>query len=130
MEYQWDTRRARMVMAMSECKALCDAGCSLVFDAKPCAERDARRGGATPAPVGRQAGGLNTHRDPSPKNSRTRSCYNKSYSLGYWVLTRKWFDDGRFELVNEWIPHRTSTDCRYDLMASDPECVGCKWRKV
>lgn len=59
----------------------------------------------------------------------SRGCYNKTYAAGYWVAEKRVC---RWEVVwvQKWIPHVMTTDCRYDLMASDPECVGCKWRKV
>lgn len=58
----------------------------------------------------------------------SRSCFNKTYAAGYWVaekIVSRW----SVEWVQKWIPHVMSTDCRYDQMASDPECRGCKWRK-
>ena len=63
----------------------------------------------------------------------SRSCFNKTYAAGYWVAERV-FSTNRVggtevALVPKWIPHVNTADCRYDKMASDPECVGCKWRK-
>lgn len=112
---------------MSECKALCGAGCKEDICSKLCPERVAAWRAATPAPVDRQAGCVNIDSHPPVKKFPPRSCFNKTYAPGYWVLTRKWFDDGRFELVNEWVPHRTSTDCKYDRRDDDKACVGCKW---
>ena len=113
---------------MTERKPSSDAVSVLLDAVKPSTGAGLARESAGYAPIDRQAGASNIHSDPSPQNFPRRSCFNKTYAPGYWVLTRKWFEDGRFELVNEWVPHRTSTDCRYDFMASDPECIGCKWR--
>lgn len=58
----------------------------------------------------------------------SRSCHNKTYSDGYYVSVRQYHDDGTFVFVMQWIPHNMTRDCRYDFMATDPECEGCKWK--
>lgn len=114
---------------MSECKALCEAGCSEACNVKASAGAASACEPAGYAPVDRQAGCPNIDSDPPPKNFPRRSCFNKTYAAGYWVAEKRVC---RWEvvLVQKWIPHVMTTDCRYDRMASDPECVGCKWRKV
>ncbi len=47
---------------------------------------------------------------------------------GYWAPDRKYYPDGRFEVVNKWVPFVLSTDCMYDKSMSDPQCEGCPHR--
>ena len=51
-------------------------------------------------------------------------CYNREYwADGYYSLTRRYLYDGRYEFVDEWIPHTMSNKCRQvnNLL----ECEGC-----
>lgn len=65
----------------------------------------------------------------------SRSCYNKTYAEGYWTSERVFEECNgvmAVKLVPKWIPHTMTKDCRYDRMATDPECVrdgkDCKWK--
>lgn len=55
-------------------------------------------------------------------------CYNREYwSDGYYLLTRQYLYDGRYEFVDTWIPHNMSTKCRQ--INTLPECVDCQAEK-
>lgn len=56
---------------------------------------------------------------------RYAACQRKIRQPGYYVLTRYYFDDGRYELRNEWVPNTASKDCRYMQHDTDPACQGC-----
>ncbi len=63
-------------------------------------------------------------------------CHNHEPASGYYVLVRE-IDETKnvipkasnrpYKLVQEFIPHRTSRDCKYDWRDSDPACTDCKW---
>lgn len=44
---------------------------------------------------------------------------------GYYVLTRYYFNDGRYELRNEYIGNTASTACRNMSYDTDPACRDC-----
>lgn len=56
---------------------------------------------------------------------RYTKCQNKKPKDGYYVLTRHYFEDGRYELRNEFIPDTMSKACRNLSYDSDPACQGC-----
>lgn len=54
-------------------------------------------------------------------------CNNRRhFASGYYAPERVYGFDGLFTVELRWIPHRMSTECRYDLPATDPGCTGCK----
>lgn len=57
-------------------------------------------------------------------------CHNhKPYPKGYWGTKRVYYPNGSWELFDEFIEHKMSRDCRYDLQTSDDRCKGCKHMK-
>ena len=55
-------------------------------------------------------------------------CYSrKGMKPGYWCYVRQYLVDGRYELVDTWIPHTMSTKCRQ--INNLPECEGCTAEK-
>lgn len=53
-------------------------------------------------------------------------CHNRPpMSPGYWAMDRQYRPGGKWEIVPTWIPHRLSTECRYDLSLTDAKCAGC-----
>ena len=57
-------------------------------------------------------------------------CKDREMSKGYWVKERWYYEDGRYALRDLFIPHRMSTECRYDKSTTDPRCATCKHRGV
>lgn len=55
---------------------------------------------------------------------RSTPCQTGKRKHGYSVLTRHYFDDGRYELRNEFVPDTMSPLCRQ--IDALPECVGCE----
>jgi hypothetical protein len=49
---------------------------------------------------------------------------------GYYMPVRQYYRDGSgdFQIVTKFIPHKMSTDCRFDKAMSDPRCAGCTHR--
>ena len=60
---------------------------------------------------------------------RYTACQQKQRKPGYAVLTRHYFDDGLYELRNEWVPDNSSEHCRSMQYDSDPACQGCGFPK-
>lgn len=56
-------------------------------------------------------------------------CHNREpFSPGYYAPDRKYREDGTWENVQAFIPHRMSTECRYDQEAAPERCSGCCWQ--
>lgn len=55
-------------------------------------------------------------------------CNNgKPRKEGYWLQTREYRSNGSYIMMNKFIEHRMSSDCRnYYLWYSDPGCANCK----
>lgn len=54
-------------------------------------------------------------------------CFNhKPYSPGYFAPDRIYRDDGTWESVQVFIPHRLSTECRFDQAMAGERCEGCE----
>ena len=47
-------------------------------------------------------------------------------SPGYWVKQREYEPDGKFIMIDSFVPHNMSVKCRYDKRAGDAGCDGCK----
>ena len=58
--------------------------------------------------------------------SHRYGCFDRLPSKKWLRVQDGWWHDGR-DLVgkSEMIPHRLSTDCRYDRSLSDGACAGC-----
>ena len=52
-------------------------------------------------------------------------CHNRTIGAGYYVKVREYVGYN-YQMVDKWIPHTMSTDCRYDKKASDERCANCK----
>jgi len=53
-------------------------------------------------------------------------CWGKAkQSAGYYAPDRRYKPDGTFYIVQVFIPHAMTTDCRYDLHNTDPRCTDC-----
>lgn len=50
--------------------------------------------------------------------------------VGYFAPDRRYKPDGTYYQILTRIPHRNTTDCRYDLWESDPRCTGCTAEKM
>jgi len=60
-------------------------------------------------------------------------CWGKGecgQSEGYYAPDRIYKPDGTFYIVQTFIPFVMSTDCRYDLHATDQRCTGCQADKA
>lgn len=66
------------------------------------------------------------------KEGAVNGCWNKVRPTvgesGYWAPDRKYYPDGRFEVVCKWVPFVMTEDCMYDKSMSDPKCLDCKHR--
>lgn len=74
--------------------------------------------------------------DDHPVHEKVRIAADKSYgckdhimSAGYYAPDRVYRPDGTFYIIQTFIPHVMTTDCRYDLRTTDPRCSGCNWTK-
>lgn len=67
------------------------------------------------------------HPKTSHTDLRSERCQKAVRKEGYFVLTRHYFEDGRYELRNEFVPDNLSEHCRQINLL--PECVGCKATK-
>jgi hypothetical protein len=54
-------------------------------------------------------------------------CWNNPPAAdGYWVQVRHYRDDGTYYLVDQYIEHKLSRDCKFDdFKATDARCAGC-----
>lgn len=53
-------------------------------------------------------------------------CLNGDRSTpGYWGLDRKFYPDGRFDIVPVFIEGTATRECRHDTSLKDPKCEGC-----
>lgn len=57
------------------------------------------------------------------------ACANKKRVSGYWKLSTV-FEDGFPEQFREWIPDRSTVDCKYDRKAIDPACAAAKCGRI
>jgi hypothetical protein len=56
-------------------------------------------------------------------------CHRRpEFAAGYWAPDRMMLPSGKFEVVQRWIPHFGSTECRNDVSLSDAKCEGCPRR--
>ena len=53
-------------------------------------------------------------------------CNNRTIKSGYYVKVRKYCGD-KYEMVDKWVAHDMSTDCRYDQKEIDERCQTCKY---
>lgn len=53
-------------------------------------------------------------------------CHNRTVSDGYCVKIRRYKCDGTYDMVDKFIAHRMTTDCRYDKSKQDVRCGNCK----
>ena len=54
----------------------------------------------------------------------------KGMGDGYYAPDRHYRGNGTFSIHLAYIPHRNSTECRYDLWETDPRCAGCTAEKA
>lgn len=57
------------------------------------------------------------------------ACANKQRKDGYWHRGVE-FIDGHPEVVVNWIPDQSSTDCKYDRRQTDPACAAAKCERI
>lgn len=63
-------------------------------------------------------------------------CWNREdrFSTEYTAPARRYFPDGRFEVVTVAVEFRMSNDCRFDgkngKVGDDPHCAGCRHFQV
>ncbi len=56
-------------------------------------------------------------------------CNNRGeFSAGYYAPDRKYLPDGRWFDTMTFIPHRMSTECRFDISLTDTKCNTCPRR--
>jgi hypothetical protein len=61
------------------------------------------------------------------KQHARHGCWNrKPFSDGYMAPSRQYAPSGNFTMVKVFIPHKMSTECRYDMSLSDGKCAGCQ----
>ena len=53
-------------------------------------------------------------------------CKNRTIRTGYYVKVRKYSGE-KYEMVDKWVAHNMSTDCRYDKKEIDERCKDCKY---
>lgn len=53
------------------------------------------------------------------------SCHNQPRQRDGVTVQDGWTEDGRRNMVH--IPSVNSLECRFDKMAEDARCAGCKW---
>lgn len=61
-------------------------------------------------------------------SAKLYGCKDRVLKPGYWTKEREYSSDGGFTLVDRFIKHTMTTECRYDLSLSDPRCEGCRDR--
>lgn len=62
------------------------------------------------------------------KAGDTYGCWNRRHLAdGYYAPSRQYspHGSGNFTMVKTYIPHRMSTECRYDMSLTDPKCAEC-----
>ncbi len=53
-------------------------------------------------------------------------CHNRAeFSEGYYAPNRDYLPDGRWFDNLKFIPHRMSTECRFDMSLTSDRCDGC-----
>lgn len=52
-------------------------------------------------------------------------CKDRVMSPGYWTWQREYAEDGRYVMVEVFIEHTMSTECRYDKSLTDVRCATC-----
>lgn len=57
-------------------------------------------------------------------------CANRTMASGYWIKVRFYKQDGRYQMVDKYIQHRMSTECRYTAAMKDARCGGCRERET
>ena len=57
------------------------------------------------------------------------ACANKERKNGFWKQSIQ-FRDGWPVAFNEWIPDRSTVDCKYDRKAVDPACAAAKCGRI
>lgn len=76
--------------------------------------------------------------DDIPVHDKVKISADKRYGCwgrvkmdaGYFAPDRRYKPDGTYYQILTRIPHRNTTDCRYDLWESDPRCSGCTAEKA
>ena len=53
-------------------------------------------------------------------------CHDREMHEGYWTWQRKYVEGGRYMMVEVFIKHTMSTECRYDKSLIDDRCKTCK----
>lgn len=62
------------------------------------------------------------------KGTEKYGCDNRQpFSHGYYAQDRQYNDDGTYQVVQTFIPHKMSTECHnFYLWNTDPKCAGCR----
>ena len=54
-------------------------------------------------------------------------CHNREkHGNGYQAPDRRYKPDGTFYVIQTYVMHKMSTDCRYDMSLTDARCTNCK----
>lgn len=53
-------------------------------------------------------------------------CWNSERKDGYYVMVRRYNDDGTYTMEPQYIKDVSSRDCRYDQREADKLCPGCE----
>lgn len=73
------------------------------------------------------------HESVRIREGHRAGCWNRplpkseSEGGGYYAPQRRFFPDGSFDIVSEFVPFRMSTECRYDQKIAPEHCKGCQW---
>lgn len=63
------------------------------------------------------------------KDGAVYGCWNREeFSETYVAQTRRYRNNGDWDLRQVFVPHLMSTDCRYDMSLTDIKCEGCQHR--
>lgn len=68
------------------------------------------------------------HEKVKIKANKPYGCKDHKTSEGYYAPDRIYRPDGTFYIIQTFIPHVLTKNCRYDLRRTDPRCNTCKWK--
>ena len=55
-------------------------------------------------------------------------CKGRIIAGGYWLKVREYYSNEQYEMVDRYIPHTMSGECRYSSSLTDPRCATCDLR--
>ena len=73
-----------------------------------------------------------THPDTQKTGVEPYGCCNRTMKPDYYVKTRRYYYSmvemrgDKYQLEDERVPHRLSTECRHDNSLNDPGCATCQ----